>query len=119
VTFFRFLKVTAMDDLRMNDVIDKQRLARTLMTLYVSWREACLRVDDAYAMWGHTGGAAAADAFERYAAALDQEQVAAERFAKLVRHAHTLTRESHDAVVDSRGVSEAGELAAARSASTR
>jgi hypothetical protein len=88
VTFFRFLFGPRVDYVCMSDATEKQRLAQGLMTLYVGWREACLRVDDAYAVWGRTGGAEAADAFERYAAALDREQHAAERFAELVRFAH-------------------------------
>jgi hypothetical protein len=65
----------------MSDPVDTWRGARRAMTLYLAWRESCLRVDDEYAEWGRASDPEAADAFEPYAAALDGEQRAAEQFA--------------------------------------
>jgi hypothetical protein len=65
----------------MTDPVDSWRGAQRLMTVYLAWRESCLRVDDEYAEWGRASDPEAPDAFESYAAALDGEQHAAEQFA--------------------------------------
>jgi hypothetical protein len=55
-----------------------------VMTAYVKWREACLRVREAYDSW-HTASRAEADqAFPAYTAALDAEQLACENYARLI-----------------------------------
>jgi hypothetical protein len=55
-----------------------------VMTAYVKWREASLRVREAYATW-HTAGRTDADqAFPAYTAALDAEQLACELYARLI-----------------------------------
>ena len=63
----------------------KKRLVDTLMDAYVSWREACLRVSDAYASWTSETGVRATVAFRSYMAALDHEEAAAGTYAGLVR----------------------------------
>jgi hypothetical protein len=70
----------------MNKLIQK-RLVDGLIEAYVSWREACLRVSDAYGSWTSETGLGAASAFGRYMAALDHEECAAEVYAALVRRA--------------------------------
>ena len=56
----------------------RKRLVDRLVDAYVSWREACLRVSDAYGSWGHGTGQGATSAFGWYMVALDQEQRAPE-----------------------------------------
>ena len=81
----------------MNKQIQK-RLVDKLMEAYVSWREACLRVSDAYRSWASETGLGATSAFGRYMAALDHEERAAEIYAGLVRRAGLLVSSKHDAV---------------------
>jgi hypothetical protein len=50
------------------------------IAVYVVWREACHRVDDAYAAWVRTRERRAV-AFRAYVDALDDEQRAAEAYA--------------------------------------
>jgi hypothetical protein len=63
---------------------------------YVSWREACLRVDDAYGAWASESGAGATVAFEQYVAALDREERAADVYAALVRRAEEALSSEHE-----------------------
>ncbi|HET7046789.1 MAG TPA: hypothetical protein VFI54_00840 [Solirubrobacteraceae bacterium] len=86
----------------MNKLSQKRSVDR-LMDAYVSWREACIRVSNAYGSWA--GGAAAADesAFECYMAALEQEERAAQVYAGLVRGAGQRVSREHDAVKPLRG----------------
>jgi hypothetical protein len=63
----------------------KKRLVDTLMEAYVDWRDACLRVNDAYASWTSETGVRATVAFGFYMAALDHEEEAAGIYAGLVR----------------------------------
>ena len=51
---------------------------------YVSWREECRAVRDAYLAWRHAPAAEAAVAFDAYKAGLDREEVAADVYAELV-----------------------------------
>jgi len=81
----------------MNNRIQK-RLVDTLMEAYVSWREACLHVSDAYRSWASETGPDATSAFARYIAALDHEERAAEIYARLVRRAGQLVSSKHDAL---------------------
>jgi hypothetical protein len=67
--------------------LSQKRLADGLMEAYVSWREACLRVSDAYGSWVSETGVNATSAFGRYMAALDHEERTAEVYAGLLRHA--------------------------------
>ena len=73
----------------MNKLSNK-RLVDRLMEAYVSWREACLQVSDAYGSWASDTGLAATYAFGRYMAALDDEERAAEVYAGLVGRAGRL-----------------------------
>jgi hypothetical protein len=68
----------------------RKRLVDALMEAYVSWREACLQVSDAYRSWAGETGLRAASAFARYTAALDREERAAEVYAGLIRRAGQL-----------------------------
>ena len=70
----------------MNRLLQK-RLVDRLIEAYVSWREACLRVSEAYGSWARETGPGARFAFGSYIAALDQEERAAEVYAGLVRRA--------------------------------
>jgi hypothetical protein len=79
--------------------LSHKRLVDRLMEAYVSWREACLRVSDAYGSWASETGSGATSAFGRYMAALDHEERAAEVYAGLVRRAGQLVSSQHpDAV---------------------
>jgi hypothetical protein len=80
------------------DKLSHKRLVDRLIDAYVSWREACLRVSDAYGSWASGAGPDATSAFGRYIAALDQEERAAEVYAELVRRAGQLASSKHDAV---------------------
>jgi hypothetical protein len=55
-----------------------------LIEAYVGWREACLVVEDAYRSWCRTARVGAASAFQRYCAALDTEEHAAEVYARML-----------------------------------
>ena len=85
----------------MNRLTHK-RLVDRLIDAYVSWREACLRVSDAYGSWSSGAGPGTTCAFGLYMAALDQEERAAEVYAELVRRAGRLVS-STNALVELRG----------------
>jgi hypothetical protein len=68
----------------MNKLTHK-RVVDKLIDAYVSWREACLRVSNAYGSWAGETGPGATSSFGRYMAALDQEERAADVYAGLVR----------------------------------
>lgn len=70
--------------------LSKKRLGDKLIDAYVSWREACLQVSDAYDSWANETGSGATSAFGRYMAALDREEAAAEIYAGLVWRARQL-----------------------------
>jgi hypothetical protein len=70
--------------------LSQKRLVDGLIDAYVSWREACLHVSDAYGSWTSETGLGATSAFGRYMAALDREEHAAEVYAGLVRRAGQL-----------------------------
>jgi hypothetical protein len=76
--------------------LSQKRLVSELMDAYVSWREACLQVSDAYGSWASDAGLSATSAFGRYMAALDREERAAEVYAELVRRADQLAWSSHN-----------------------
>ena len=79
-----------MNKLRQKKLVDR------LMDAYVGWREACLRVTDAYGSWASERGERATVAFGSYMAALDREEDAAEVYACLVRQASQLVSSEHD-----------------------
>ena len=70
--------------------LSQKRLVDRLMEAYVSWREACLRVSDAYGSWASETGPGVTSAFEWYMASLEQEERAADVYAGLVRRAGKL-----------------------------
>ena len=78
--------------------LSQKRLVDRLLETYVSWREACLRVSDAYGSWVSETGPGVASAFGRYMAALEQEERAAEAYAGLVRRASRLVAGGGDAI---------------------
>ena len=80
------------------NMLSQKRLVDRLMEAYVSWREACLRVSEAYGSWVRETGPDATSAFSSYIAALDREERAAEVYAGLVRRAGQLVSSEHDAV---------------------
>ena len=67
-----------------------------LIEAYVSWRETCLRVSEAYADWTSESGIRATVGFGSYMAALDREEDAAEVYADLVGRATELLWTSSD-----------------------
>jgi hypothetical protein len=79
----------------MNKLAHK-RLVDKLMEAYVSWREACLDVSDAHRSWATETGIGATVAFDRYMAALDREESAAEDYAYLSRRANQLVSRERD-----------------------
>lgn len=79
-----------MNKLRQKRLVDK------LIDAYVTWREACLQVSDAYRSWASESGLRATVAFERYMAALHREESAAEVYASLVRRTSQLVSSEHD-----------------------
>ena len=81
----------------MNEMSHK-RLVDSLMEAYVNWREACLRVSDAYGYWSSETGPGARSACERYTAALEQEERAAEVYAGVVERTRQLVSSRHDAL---------------------
>jgi hypothetical protein len=76
--------------------LSHKRLVDRLMDAYVSWREACLQVSDAYGSWASDTGLDATFAFGRYMAALDREELAAEVYASLLRRAGELASSGQD-----------------------
>ena len=78
--------------------LSQRRLVDRLMEAYVSWREACLRVSDAYGSWASETGLEATSAYGRCMAALDQEEKAAEVYARLTRRAAQLVSSTRDPV---------------------
>lgn len=76
--------------------ISQRRLVDRMIEAYVNWREACLRVSDAYGSWASGTGLGARSAFARYMAALDHEERAAEVYAGLVRRGGQLASPTRD-----------------------
>jgi hypothetical protein len=61
-----------------------------LIDAYVDWGEESVEVEYAYRRWSVTQSPDAALAFAAYAAALDREELASIRYARLVRRAFVL-----------------------------
>jgi hypothetical protein len=70
--------------------LNRKRLIDKLVDAYVDWREACVRVDDAYRACAREAGPWGAAAFGLYVATLDAEERAADAYAGLVRRAEKL-----------------------------
>jgi hypothetical protein len=79
-----------MNKLRQKKLVDR------LIDAYVRWREACLRVSDAYDSWARETSVGATSAFGRYMAELDREERAAEVYAGLVWRAGHLASSGQD-----------------------
>lgn len=75
-------------------MLSQKRQLDKMIDAYVTWREACLLVSDAYDSWVSETGPGATVAFGRYMTALDQEEQAAELYANLVRRVERLVRRS-------------------------
>jgi hypothetical protein len=69
--------------------------ADLLISDYVAWREARLRVRTAYSTWAHTTGDAKV-AIAAYLAALDQEERAADEYARSIEHVRRLVSTGSD-----------------------
>jgi hypothetical protein len=82
----------------MNKLRQKKLVVDGLIEAYVNWREACLRVSDAYVSWASETRPGATSAFGSYMEALEQEERAAEIYAGLIRRADQLVSSEHDAV---------------------
>jgi hypothetical protein len=67
--------------------LSQKRLVDGMIEAYVSWREACLQVSDAYGSWASGTGLDSTSAFGGYMAALDREERVAEVYAGLLRRA--------------------------------
>lgn len=61
----------------------QQQLVDDVMSAYVKWREACLRVREAYRAW-QTGCATEVDTFSAYVVALDREELTCQIYADLI-----------------------------------
>jgi hypothetical protein len=57
------------------------------LAAYTAWREQCSAVQHAYRQWASASKADEPDAFEAYRAALDREEGAAKRYARLIPRA--------------------------------
>jgi hypothetical protein len=66
------------------DALGRQRLVDKLVEAYVTWREACAWVNEAYHSWARDPGPGGTLAFGVYVAALDAEEQAADVYARLV-----------------------------------
>ena len=76
-------------------MLSRERLVDQLVEAYVDWREACVRVDDAYRFWAGESDCRGRVAFGSYVAALDAEERSAEVYAVLVRRADALVWSEH------------------------
>ena len=63
------------------------KMVDELMDAYVAWRQACAHLEDAHRRWRQARRRDAAQAYERCAAALDEEGRAAARYAAVARRA--------------------------------
>ena len=83
--------------------LSQKRLVDRMIEAYVNWREACLRVSDAYGSWASETGPGVTSAFGSYMAALEDEERAAEVYAGLVRRTGQRVSREHDALKPVRG----------------
>ena len=63
----------------------REQLFDEMISAYADWREASRVVNAAYRSWAFGPRFSAGDAFIRYTAALDTEEIAADSYAHLVR----------------------------------
>ncbi len=76
--------------------LSQKRLVDRMTEAYVSWRETCLQVSDAYGSWASGTGLDSTSAFGGYMAALDREERAAEVYAGVLQRAGQLASSRHD-----------------------
>jgi hypothetical protein len=62
----------------------RRRLMSQALDAYAGWRDQCSAVDLAYRHWAAAGAHEAAVWYTAYASALDREERAAERYARLI-----------------------------------
>jgi hypothetical protein len=72
--------------------LSQKRLVDTLVDAHLNWREACLRVSDAYRFSATQSRPGPTAAFVWYKAALDRAEDAAKLHARLVPRAGQLAR---------------------------
>jgi hypothetical protein len=65
----------------------KRALAKDAVAAYTQWREECAAVRNAYHRWLGASVARKANAFDDYKAALNREERAARRYARLMSRA--------------------------------
>jgi hypothetical protein len=63
----------------------RRRLMDQATDAYAGWRDQCGAVERAYRYWASARGRDAATWYNAYSAALDREERAAERYARLIR----------------------------------
>jgi|GEM_PF-1608689 len=63
----------------------RRRLANEAVDAYAGWRDQCRAVELAYSHWASVRGDDATAWYTAYSAALDGEERAAERYARLIR----------------------------------
>jgi hypothetical protein len=68
----------------------RRRLVDEAMDAYAGWRDQCSAVELAYCHWSTARGHDAAVWYTAYSAALDHEERAAERYARLIRRVGAL-----------------------------
>jgi len=67
----------------MTPLIDRQLVDKAIEA-YVDWREACIRLNDAYLVWSRQCGSNADVTFGGYTAALDHEERTAACYARVL-----------------------------------
>src|SRR3954470_8394126 len=71
------------EETKMTPLIDRQLVDKAIEA-YVTWREACIWVTDAYVAWSRQRGSNADVAFGGYTAALHHEECTAARYARVL-----------------------------------
>lgn len=68
----------------------RRRVVDQAMDAYAGWRDQCSAVELAYCHWTGAQGSDAAVWYTAYSAALDREERAAQRYARMIRRVGTL-----------------------------
>jgi hypothetical protein len=74
----------------MMNILRRERLVDELVEAYIDWRESCTRVNDAYWAWASETGPRGRVTFGLYMATLDEEEQAADVYARIVMRADEL-----------------------------
>jgi hypothetical protein len=69
----------------------RRRLVKNALDAYAGWRDQCNAVEVAYAYWAAARGNELAVWYTAYSAALDREERAAERYARVMQRVRSLT----------------------------